>query len=122
MYGINDPQSLKEIIQRRLTHTEWHYPDLIIIDGGKGQLSVLKDIPLPIVALAKAKQQKISTTNKIGVRRLATKGVLYSPWARGGLLLSALPQEIARLFLAIRDEAHRFAITYHRQKRKSKYL
>ncbi|MBP6855379.1 MAG: GIY-YIG nuclease family protein [Candidatus Pacebacteria bacterium] len=114
--GANDPQSLREVIQRRLAHTEWPYPDLIVIDGGKGQLSALKDIPLPIVALAKAKQHKRSITNKIETKRLATKGMLYSPWAKRGVALSAFPKEIAQLFLAIRDEAHRFAITYHRQR------
>lgn len=96
----NDPKALKEIISRRLTHDEWSAPDLIVVDGGKGQLAHLKDIPLPVVALAK------------GAKRDMESGTLYSHY--GSIPLLSLPPSISETLLRLRNEAHRFAITYQR--------
>jgi excinuclease UvrABC nuclease subunit len=102
--GSDDPRSIREVLDRRLSHTEWDYPDLMLIDGGRSQLSKLKDIPVPLLTIAKLNREKLTAT-------------IFSPFSKAGVPLSAFPVEIARVFLAIRDEAHRFAITYHRLRR-----
>ncbi len=104
----DDFLSMKEVLTRRLTHLgekKWEKPDLIIIDGGKGQLSsvmqIIKDLGInniDVVSLAK-KNEEVFLPGK-------SKPVI-------------LPRNSSALFLfqRIRDEAHRFAITYHRQLR-----
>ena len=107
----DDFLSMKEVLTRRLTHLGekgWDKPDLIIIDGGKGQLSSVMQIVqelkidnIDFVSLAK-RQEEVFLPNK-------SKSIL-------------LPRESSALFLIqrIRDEAHRFAITYHRNLRSKK--
>ncbi len=104
----DDFLSMKEVLTRRLSHLGdkgWDKPDLIIIDGGKGQLSsvmkVVEDMGITgidFVSLAK-RQEEVFLPNQ-------SKSVM-------------LPRESSALFLIqrIRDEAHRFAITYHRKLR-----
>jgi excinuclease ABC subunit C len=86
-------------------------PDLIIIDGGMGQLNAALEIldgmeitELPVVGLAKENEE-------IYVRDRATGRALHTP--------VLLPRTSQAMYLVqrIRDEAHRFAITYHRQVR-----
>jgi len=115
--GSNDPASLKEIINRRLTHTEWVYSDLIVIDGGRTQLSALKHLPIPVIGLAKLGRPQITSTLKRSVRRAKNAGVLWSPYGSGPVRLDTLPESVGITLLALRDEAHRFAITYHRLRR-----
>jgi len=99
----NDFAMMEEVLKRRLNHPEWKYPDLIIVDGGKGQISsglkALKNanINIPIVGLAK-KEETIITSNFKEI---------------------VLPKnsDALKLIMRIRDEAHRFAITYHRKLR-----
>ena len=102
---------MREILSRRFKRIKdgkINPPDLIIIDGGKGQLSsvmqVLKefDLKLNIVSLAK-REEEVFVPN-------SSKPVIF---ARNSSALY--------LFQRIRDEAHRFAITYHRQLR-SKHM
>lgn len=105
----DDFLSMKEVLTRRLKHLgdeeKWAKPDLIIIDGGKGQLSsvmqVIKELGvegIDVVSLAK-KHEEVFLPGK-------SKPVI-------------LPASSSALFLfqRIRDEAHRFAITYHRKLR-----
>lgn len=100
--GQNDVAALKEVLSRRVKHAEWPLPDLIVLDGGKGQLKAARGIKIPTVALA-----------KIGDK----DGKLFSPFSKNYAQLSRLPKNIASLLLQIRDEAHRFAIGYNRQRR-----
>lgn len=102
--GQNDVACLREVLMRRLGHDEWRKPDLIILDGGKGQLKAARGIDIPLLALA-----------KIG----KNDGKLFSPYSKSYIQLSRLPKNIADIFLQIRDEAHRFAITYNKQQRES---
>ena len=100
--------SMKEVLTRRLSHLgekKWEKPDLIIIDGGKGQLSSVMEIieglgvkGIDVVSLAK-KHEEVFLPKQ-------SKPVI-------------LPRNSSALFLfqRIRDEAHRFAITFHRQLR-----
>jgi len=99
----NDFAMMEEVIARRLKHAEWTFPDLIIVDGGRGQISsalkalAQENIQIPIVGLAK-QEEIIITTN--------FKEII-------------LPKDSKQLHLVmrIRDEAHRFAITYHKKLR-----
>lgn len=98
--GPNDFAMLASVLKRRLTHGQWPTPDLFIVDGGKGQVSsakmVLMDaaINVPLIGLAK-RDEIIITADFVEIR---------------------LPKDSAalRLVMRIRDEAHRFAITYHK--------
>ncbi len=104
----DDFLSMKEVLTRRLSHLgeeKWEKPDLMIIDGGKGQLSSVMEIieslgvtGIDVVSLAK-KHEEVFLPKQ-------SKPVI-------------LPRNSSALFLfqRIRDEAHRFAITYHRQLR-----
>ena len=107
----NDFAMMQEVISRRLRHPEWPYPDLMVIDGGKPQLSA---------ALKALEGYKILNTKyKIQVAALAKKNnELFFPGSSQPLLLKNLPQEASNLLLHIRDEAHRFAISYHRKLRR----
>lgn len=103
--GADDPKMQAEIISRRLNHPEWPKPDLILLDGGKGQLGVVGKIldktDIPYLGLAKKEER------------------LYCPYSKNSILLSSLPPEIANLLMRGRDEAHRFAINYHRKLRQN---
>lgn len=104
----DDFLSMKEVLTRRLSHLgeeKWAKPDLMIIDGGKGQLSSVMEIieglgvtGIDVVSLAK-KHEEVFLPKQ-------SKPVI-------------LPRNSSALFLfqRIRDEAHRFAITYHRKLR-----
>ncbi len=104
--GQNDVKCLREIILRRFKHKEWKTPDLILLDGGKGQLKAAKNLKIPVIALAKLKR---------------SSGKLYSPFSKNPVYIDKLPEEMKNLFLKVRDEAHRFAISYHKQRRKKNY-
>jgi len=101
---IGDPAMIASIIKRRFNHSEWPKPDLIIIDGGKGQLSA---------ALRALKLKKIS--------KLPVIAVAKGPTRKGFTLFKNNPAKriiLDRKFIEnIRDEAHRFAIGYHRKLR-----
>lgn len=105
--GLNDFGMIAEVLRRRLKHTHWPLPDLLVIDGGKGQLSaaidVLKEqeINLPVVGLAKRFEEIIAFKEN----RFIT-------------LTLPLTSEALHLVQRLRDEAHRFALTYHRYLRR----
>jgi excinuclease ABC subunit C len=106
VYGANDTAMLREIIERRFHHPEWPFPDLIIIDGGKGQvnsaLATLKEmsIKIPLVGLSKDERH--------------TGKQLVVPGRKTPILLHKLPEPDRNLVLAIDAEAHRFAINQYR--------
>ncbi len=105
----NDYQMLQEVITRRLKNS-WPQPDLMIIDGGRGQLNAALSI------LAKFK------SGDIQVASLAKR--LEQIFIPDKILPIALPKEspARQLAQAVRDEAHRFAITYHRHLRSKAFL
>lgn len=111
--GSNDFASLQETLERRLTRLKNHdgesfkeKPDLIVIDGGKGQLSSTYEI-----------LKEMHLENDIEIIALAKK--LEEVFVVGESLPKLLKYGSAELKLLqrIRDEAHRFAITFHRQMR-----
>jgi excinuclease ABC subunit C len=103
----NDIAMLKEVLERRLRHGEWPLPDLMLIDGGKAQLNIAKRTvkgKIPVLAIAKKKNE------------------LYLEKRENPILLKSLPREVFNLILGLRDEAHRFAITYHKKLREKSLL
>ena len=100
--GQNDVAALKEVLSRRLRHTEWVLPDLIILDGGRGQLKAARGVNIPVLGLA-----------KIG----KNDGKLFSPYSKNYAQLKKIPPNLSAIFLRLRDEAHRFAISYNKLRR-----
>ena len=108
----NDIAMLKETIERRLSHKEWVYPEIILIDGGIAQLNVAINV----------KKQKPETKH-IKVISIAKRNKdLYIEGRNGFIPLKSLPREIYNLILRLDDEAHRFAIAYHKKLRKRQLL
>ncbi|MCD6115069.1 GIY-YIG nuclease family protein [bacterium] len=101
--GQNDVKSLREVLLRRMKHKEWKMPDLILLDGGKGQLKAANKIDIPTISLAKKGKHS---------------GKLYSRFSKNFVSLNELPEEFKNLLLKVRDEAHRFAISYHKLRRR----
>lgn len=102
--GIDDYQMIAEVVRRRyqrLRDEKKLFPDLIIIDGGKGQLSAacrelsLLGVEIPIVALAKREEE------------------VFLPGRRKPVVLFKDSLGL-KLLQRCRDEAHRFAVAYHR--------
>jgi len=108
----NDIAMLNEVLSRRLAHPEWGYPEVMLIDGGIAQLNVgikSKDINketrgIKIISIAKGKRELLIEGQKTHIP------------------LKNLPQEIYNLIVHLDDEAHRFAITYHKKLRKRALL
>ena len=109
--GPDDVASLKEVVRRRYSRVlreKGPLPDLILVDGGKGQLnaarSVLNELglsQLQVVSLAKKEEVIFTSSRKDGIRLERTSPAL-------------------KLFQNIRDEAHRFALSFHRLRREKK--
>ena len=114
--GADDYASMREVVKRRYLRAieeESPLPDLIITDGGKGQMSAVKqaleeiNIDIPIAGLAKDKKHR-------------TSEMLYGfPPQVIGLKQGA---PLFRLLEQIQDEVHRFAITFHRDKRSKRQV
>lgn len=106
--GQSDVDCLAEVLTRRLKHTEWKLPDLVLVDGGKPQLSAARGAfkkaknDIPIVGIAKGPTRK---NNKF-----FTSDKQIIPWIK----------QNKETLIRVRDEAHRFAIKYQRQLRKIK--
>jgi len=105
----DDQHRLAEVLRRRFARhddDQWTLPDLVLLDGGKGQLSVvIKHVPgltehVAIAALAKEHEE------------------LFLPGESKAIRLSSGSQELF-LIQRIRDEAHRFAITFYRKKHRA---
>jgi len=122
--GSDDFASLKEVLARRLAHTEYQDPQLIVIDGGKGQLSkaraALKDLgreDIPIVGLAKSREKGSFEDSDLE----RTYERFFLP-GRSNPVVFKQYSEGLRVLTHIRDEAHRFAITHHRKLREKKSI
>jgi excinuclease ABC subunit C len=98
----NDYAALQEVIVRRYQND--HFPDLILIDGGKGQLHAAQQVaPMAtIVSLAKREE------------------TLFSSQFPEGIKLD-VKTDVGKLLIALRDYTHHFAISYHRLRRKKEF-
>lgn len=111
--GPDDFETMREVVGRRYRRVvagEVPMPDLIVIDGGKGQLSsavaVLRELGLenvPVIGLAKRLEE------------------IFRPEAADAIVLPKTSSSL-KLLQQLRDEAHRFAVTYHRQVRSRRIL
>lgn len=107
----DDPRMMIEMLARRLWHIEWPYPDVLVVDGGKGQvgavLRLLKqfNISLPVVGLAK-RLERLVVNDKDELQELTI------PKSSSAL----------KLLQHVRDEAHRFANAYHKKLRAKSYI
>lgn len=143
--GANDIAMLREVLERRfrriknqepclpagrsgikdskihdskfLIHNfhSWPRPDLILIDGGRGQVNAAEEVlrnyrlSIPVIGIAK------------GITRKKDE-FIYSKFGKWGPELQMVASNQANLLKQVRDEAHRFAISFHRLRRKKKFL
>ena len=115
--GPDDYASMKEVVYRRykrLTDEEQPLPDLIVADGGKGQMEVIRQavqdelgLDIPIAGLAKDDRHR-------------TNELLYGFPPR--VIGMKDTSELFRVLTQLQDEVHRFAITFHREKRSKRAL
>ena len=110
----NDFAMIEELLLRRLQHPEWPYPHLMVIDGGKGQLSAALKAISNLTKLSYPHLNEIKLRDIKVVALAKKRNELFFPGRKNSVLLSDLPKPVENLFLFIRDEAHRFAISYHR--------
>ena len=102
----NDTGALEEVLSRRLRHTEWGLPSLIVMDGSTAQINVAKSVlsrnqfKIPVVSVVKDDKHK-------------AKAIIGDE-----LIIKKYKKEI----LLINSEAHRFAIAFHKQKRNKSFL
>jgi excinuclease ABC subunit C len=110
--GIDDYMMLREVIKRRyqrLKEENLSFPDLIIIDGGKGHLNIARDelralrVDVPLISIAKEKEEVYTVGRKTPLRLSSDSAALL-------------------LIQRIRDEAHRFAVKYHHLLRRKKMI
>ncbi|MFA6077159.1 MAG: GIY-YIG nuclease family protein [Candidatus Paceibacterota bacterium] len=104
--NANDTGALKEVLERRLRHTEWPFPSLIVVDGGVAQLNVVKtvlnkiSVNIPVVSVVK--DEKHNPKSIMGNEEFISK-------YKSSILLA-------------NNEAHRFAIAYHKNMRNKNFL
>ena len=122
--GANDFAMMREVLSRRLAHVEEEEPQLIVVDGGKGQLSVavaiLEELDknhIPVVGLAKAR-----TLGSFKDTEITSSEERVFIAGRQNPVTFAKNSDALHILVGIRDEAHRFAITYHRKLRENRSL
>lgn len=100
--GNDDYGNLKEVLTRRFSHPEWPKPNLVVVDGGLGQYNAISDLiqDIPLVSVIKDDRHK-------------PKGFHGDPD-----MIKKYKKEI----LLANNESHRFAITFHKQKRGKDFL
>jgi excinuclease ABC subunit C len=105
----SDPHAMKQILSRRFRHPEWGRPDLIVLDGGIPQLSIVSPVipeDIPVIALAKKRETLYFYNEDKKITELSLP----------------LEDPVLNLFRSLRDEAHRFATTFHIQQREKSLL
>ena len=113
----DDYGMMREVLLRRFTGDEAR-PDLVVVDGGKGQLnvalSVFRDlkINLDVIGLAKEERAYLTAKNKLRGKAGTSEDRVYLPRRKDAVYLSAWPAALS-LLQRVRDEAHRFAVGYH---------
>lgn len=122
--GSNDFAMMKEVLGRRFSNTEEDLPDLVVVDGGKGQLSqavaIFEELGVQgvgVVGLAKARTERDFKATEVH----ASNERVFIPNRKNPVPLhSHMPA--FKLLTHVRDEAHRFAISYHRLLRSKRSL
>lgn len=104
--NANDPKALKEVLERRFGHTEWTFPDLIVVDGGAIQINVANQFVL-------SKGLKISVVSVVKDSRHKAKGILGQ---------ENFAKKYKREIILANAESHRFAIAFHKKQRNKNFL
>lgn len=122
--GANDFASMYEVLSRRFQHSDWDEPQLLVVDGGKGQLSqavkILTELGkthIPVVGLAKARVKRDFQSPEVE----ASEERVFVPGRQNPIFFRANADGL-NILINIRDEAHRFAITYHRKLRSERTM
>jgi len=107
--GANDVGMLKEVLRRRFSHAgetgSWPLPNLILVDGGLGQVNGARDV-----------------LNEAGLK-IPVVGIVKGPKRKRNDLIGRKPQEVdMETLIKVRDEAHRFAISYHKKLRGRNFI
>lgn len=120
----NDFASMYEVLSRRFKHEEYDEPQLIVVDGGKGQLSqavrILTELNkkhIPVIGLAKARTESDFQSPTVD----SSEERFFIP-GRSNPVTFKSNSEAFYILTGIRDEAHRFAITFHRKLRENSTL
>ena len=104
--NANDTGALSEVLERRLAHKEWTYPNLIVVDGGVAQINaaqkVLSRLNLDISIVSVVKDENHKPKAILGDEKIIAK--------------------YKREILLANSEAHRFAIAYHKNLRGRNFL
>lgn len=104
--GIDDTGNLYEVLVRRFRHTEWPFPQVVVIDGGAAQVNVaeraLKEFELPIKVVSVVKNKQHKPERFIGDRSIV--------------------RQYQDDIVLLNQEAHRFAVRYHKEKRNKSFL
>jgi excinuclease ABC subunit C len=122
--GANDFAMMREVLERRFGNAEDSLPDLVVVDGGKGQLAQAVAIfdelgvqGVGVVGLAKARVERDFKAKEVK----SSQERIFIPNRKNPVVL--LPHTAAyKLLTHVRDEAHRFAINYHRTLRSKRSL
>lgn len=108
-----DTAMLKEVLERRFKHEEWPFPDLVLIDGGKGQVNMavktLKEMAIKIQIIGISKNE----------HHMGHQLIIHG--RKSPLPLTKLSPADRNLLLTIDSEAHRFAIGYYRKLHRKLY-
>ena len=110
---LDDFAAMEQVVRRRyakVLENGGPFPDLIVIDGGKGQLNA-----------AYAALEKVGLSNLVAIGLAKKEELVFTRDSVDPLALDPHGKAL-RLLQRIRDEAHRFAITFHRQSRKKRDL
>ncbi|MGD8373483.1 MAG: excinuclease ABC subunit UvrC [Candidatus Woesebacteria bacterium] len=121
--GNNDFAHMNEVISRRFDgkHADWPKPDLLLIDGGKGQLEAVakilseKDLKIPAIGLAKRLEEIIVSkkSSNVILNAVACHDTIITENTDYFVVLLPKDSHIVKLLQRIRDESHRFAVSYH---------
>ena len=120
--GANDYGMMEEVLRRRFARgvKEGDLPDLLLVDGGRGQLNVALRVldelgveELDVLGIAKVRDEERK-------RKVRGKERIYSPHLTEPLLLEGNSESLY-LLERVRDEAHRFAITHHKRVRSKSF-
>jgi excinuclease ABC subunit C len=124
----SDIDALKEILERRFNHTEWTFPQIIVIDGGKAQINIArkvlleagKGLSLPARMIRSGGNLQKGETLRSKISKIKVVSVLKDKYHKPKIILGdrELSNEFSDSILLANSEAHRFAIKYHKSKRR----
>lgn len=104
----NDLAALEEVLTRRFNHPEWGWPDLILIDGGRPQ----------VARASRVLKNSLIKVPLIGISKFANDKLVFPAFSKDSF--KKLAQSMKHTLIAVRDEAHRFALKYSQSQRHSR--